>query len=105
MKAIERAILLCDAKFNHQNFNKHINKTEHLSEMGMNPKQYYSEAEKLSLAKPDGNIIHFKRKDGSEVKYDKSKQVYVAYRGDNIITFHPRRPSQVEAEMKREGIK
>ena len=107
MKALDKAIKFCeDASFNFNNFNKHINGTAHLKEMNLTPEQYYKKAESLTLSKgPD--ILEFKRKDGLTVKFNYKTKEYVVYneKRDEVATFHERRYSQVESELKREGIK
>ena len=107
MRFIDEAIRLCeDAKFNFNNFNKHINGTEHLKEMNLTPEQYYKNAESLTLSKgPD--ILEFKRRDGLTVKFNYKTKEYVVYneKRDEVATFHERRYSQVESELQREGKK
>lgn len=106
MLTLNEAIKFCeDASFSFNNFNKHINRTEHLKEMNLTPEQYYKKAEQLSLSKGP-EVLEYKRKDGMTVKFNYKTREYVVYnKKDEIATFHNRRYSQVESELQREGIR
>ena len=101
MNCLDIAIKICDASFTEKQLRKHFN--SHGKEMGMNFEQYrnYSEIASLSSG-PDW--ISYKRKDGAKVNYNcKTKEYTVSY-GNNLATYHNRRPKQVMEEMKREGL-
>lgn len=45
MDVLSLAIFICDASFEYNNFNRHINQTNHLKEMGLTPEEYYKQSE------------------------------------------------------------
>lgn len=91
-----------DARLYGGNATQHIIK--HSRQMGMSPKKYLEEAEKLSLAPANkigkGGIEGYISKSGRKYKYDTAKQWLVAYQGNAVITFTPYRLSQWVSQYK-----
>ncbi len=91
-----------DARFYRENATQHI--TKHSKQMGMSPKRYLQEAEKLSLTPANkigqGGIEGYISKSGRKYKYDIAKQWLVAYQGNTIITFTPFRLNQWVSQYK-----
>ncbi len=88
-----------DAKFSWQNAGKHL---KHAKQMGMENKEYKNAAQILSEKPVGGNIIYYKRKDGREVKLNKSTKEYVVYKGDLIVTYYKLTESQFKRALKGE---
>lgn len=104
MDALSLAIFICDASFEYNNFNRHINQTNHLKEMGLTPEEYYKQSEQLTLASGP-NILKFKRKDGMDVKFNFKTRNFVVYdpKTDRVKTFYKIRYSQVKNDLVEEG--
>ena len=77
---------MLDARFSNRNLYQHWDK--HGREMrGMSREEYDKRSEDLSLKPTGGNIVAYKRPDGRIVKFNKSTNEMVVYRGDSVITY------------------
>lgn len=99
MEPLDKAILICDATFSWGNAGKHL---PHAKQMGITNKEYKKGAKELSEATPSENIIHYKRKDGREVKLNKTTKEYVVYSGNRVITYYKLSESQFQRALKGE---
>lgn len=100
-RILGKAIAVMDAVFAKYNGNTHVSK--HAKEMGMKPKQYKSKAQILSESPIGGNIGGYKRRDGREVRYNRTTMEYVVFVGDDVITYFKIRPSQLKREKQANG--